>query len=134
MDLWDGLCKNNMYTLAFWTLLQTANKLSCCPRIIDISKRKPGTEPVSMVTNPQQQLVKSTANLALLEKKTQEVWGCDRECKCIGFNAWWTWDIYSYLLIVNFLKIHSFPKMHTVFTFLNAAFSSRKLKTGPCTN
>jgi hypothetical protein len=55
-------------------VLQTVHKMSACPKVIDISKRKPGTDPVSMVTNPQQQLVRNTANLTVLEKKTQEVW------------------------------------------------------------
>lgn len=54
-------------------LLNTVHKMSACPKVIDISKRKPGTDPVSMVTNPQQQLVRNTANLTVLEKKTQEL-------------------------------------------------------------
>ncbi|XP_053407314.1 dynactin subunit 1-like isoform X3 [Mercenaria mercenaria] len=54
-------------------LLKTVHKMSCCPKVVDISKRKPGTDPVSMATNPQQQLVRNTANLTVLEKKTQEL-------------------------------------------------------------
>lgn len=54
-------------------LLQCVHKLSACPQIVDITRRKPGTETVSMVTNPQQQLVKNTAYLTQLEKRTQEL-------------------------------------------------------------
>ncbi|XP_052269765.1 dynactin subunit 1-like isoform X2 [Dreissena polymorpha] len=67
--------KMELGTLAKQTseLLKTVNSLSCCPRVIDISKRKPGVEPISMVTNPKQQLVNKTATLTLLEKKTNEL-------------------------------------------------------------
>ncbi|KAL4231416.1 Dynactin subunit 1 [Mactra antiquata] len=75
-DLPEGVPgKIELGTLAKKTsdLLQTVQKLSSCPKVIDISQRKPGSEPVSMVTSPQQQLVRNTANLTVLEKKTQEL-------------------------------------------------------------
>ncbi|XP_060076603.1 dynactin subunit 1-like isoform X2 [Ylistrum balloti] len=54
-------------------LLMEVNMLSACPRVIDITKRKPGVEPVSDSSNPARELVAKTAKLTLLEKKTQEL-------------------------------------------------------------
>ncbi|KAJ8316870.1 hypothetical protein KUTeg_004774 [Tegillarca granosa] len=49
------------------------NKLCSCPRIVDISKRKPGTEPITESIKPGRELVERTAKLTLLEKKTQDL-------------------------------------------------------------
>ncbi|BFZ01398.1 hypothetical protein BsWGS_04438 [Bradybaena similaris] len=54
-------------------LLTEANKLSACPRIADISARKPGTQPVTDSTGPLRQFIARTAELTSLEKFTQEL-------------------------------------------------------------
>ncbi|XP_021378666.1 dynactin subunit 1-like isoform X2 [Mizuhopecten yessoensis] len=54
-------------------LLTEVNMLSACPRVVDITKRKPGVQPVSDSSNPARELVAKTAKLTLLEKKTQEL-------------------------------------------------------------
>lgn len=54
-------------------LFNEVNKLCSCPRIVDISKRKPGTEPITESIKPGRELVERTAKLTLLEKKTQDL-------------------------------------------------------------
>ncbi|XP_052772029.1 dynactin subunit 1-like isoform X2 [Mya arenaria] len=54
-------------------LLKTVSSMSGCPRVVDISNRKPGEAPVSLSMSPKQQLVKNMATLTLLEKRTQEL-------------------------------------------------------------
>ncbi|KAK3590123.1 hypothetical protein CHS0354_041172 [Potamilus streckersoni] len=54
-------------------LLQEVNKLSACPKLVDISKRQSGTSPVYEKSNPARQLINTTANLTLLERKTQDL-------------------------------------------------------------
>lgn len=71
----DSLDKTEIVNLTRETskLLMEVNVLSACPRVVDISKRKPGVEPVSDSSNPARELVAKTAKLTLLEKKTQEL-------------------------------------------------------------
>ncbi|XP_071090432.1 dynactin subunit 1-like isoform X3 [Haliotis cracherodii] len=55
------------------SLLAEANKLSCCPTVVDITKRKPGSQPVTESSNPARQLVEQTASLTSMERQIQEV-------------------------------------------------------------
>ncbi|XP_046576872.1 dynactin subunit 1-like isoform X2 [Haliotis rubra] len=55
------------------SLLAEANKLSCCPTVVDITKRKPGSQPVTESSNPTRQLVEQTASLTSMERQIQEV-------------------------------------------------------------
>ncbi|KAK3094997.1 hypothetical protein FSP39_008880 [Pinctada imbricata] len=54
-------------------LLMEVNRMCACPKVVDITKRKPGQEPVTETGNPARELVARTAKLTLLEKKTQEL-------------------------------------------------------------
>ncbi|CAL1528730.1 unnamed protein product [Lymnaea stagnalis] len=54
-------------------LLSSANNLSACPRIVDISSRKPGSTPVTDNAGPMKQLINRTAELTTLDKYTQEL-------------------------------------------------------------
>ncbi|XP_025093203.1 dynactin subunit 1-like isoform X2 [Pomacea canaliculata] len=54
-------------------LLAEANKLSACPSIVDITKRKPGTVPITDHSSPAQQLIQRTTRLTELERKTTEL-------------------------------------------------------------
>ncbi|XP_076460999.1 dynactin subunit 1-like isoform X2 [Babylonia areolata] len=67
--------KLELNTLASKTgkLLVEANKLSTCPRVVDITKRKPGSAPVTDTRSPTQQLVTRTAQLATLDRQATEL-------------------------------------------------------------
>jgi dynactin 1 len=52
---------------------QDLYKTSACPKIVDITKRKPGSVPVTEKASPMKQLVENTANLNALQKLTAEV-------------------------------------------------------------
>ncbi|KAL8613299.1 hypothetical protein ACOMHN_052539 [Nucella lapillus] len=67
--------KLELNTLASKTgkLLVEANKLSACPRVVDITKRKPGNAPVTDSRSPTQQLVSRTAQLAALDRQATEL-------------------------------------------------------------
>ncbi|KAL3863717.1 hypothetical protein ACJMK2_005462 [Sinanodonta woodiana] len=54
-------------------LLQEVNKLSACPKLVDISKRQLGSSPGYEKSNPARQLINTTANLTLFERKTQDL-------------------------------------------------------------
>ncbi|XP_062605399.1 LOW QUALITY PROTEIN: dynactin subunit 1-like [Saccostrea cucullata] len=54
-------------------LLGEVNMMCACPRVIDITKRKPGHEPLTETSNPARELVARTARLTLMEKKTQQL-------------------------------------------------------------
>ncbi|XP_055894573.1 dynactin subunit 1-like isoform X2 [Biomphalaria glabrata] len=54
-------------------LLQNANKLSACPRLIDISSRMPGCAPATQNSGPMRQIISQTAELTALERNTQEL-------------------------------------------------------------
>ena len=47
--------------------------MSACPRVVDISRRKPGPDTLLDTANPISQLVNSTAALTKLQKNTVEV-------------------------------------------------------------
>ncbi|XP_059148678.1 dynactin subunit 1-like isoform X2 [Physella acuta] len=68
-------CKTDLNKLVKRTkdLLQEANKLSACPKVIDISTRKTGTAPVTNNSGPMGQLVKRTVEINSLDKFTQEL-------------------------------------------------------------
>ncbi|XP_076437452.1 dynactin subunit 1-like isoform X2 [Babylonia areolata] len=67
--------KTDLSTLAGRTrkLLTEANKLSACPKVVDITKRKPGNVPLTDHSSPAQQLVTRTAELTRLEKQATEL-------------------------------------------------------------
>ncbi|XP_005089837.1 dynactin subunit 1 isoform X2 [Aplysia californica] len=54
-------------------LLQEANNLSACPRVVDITSRKPAAPPVTDKAGPMKQLIGRTSQLTSLEKQTQEL-------------------------------------------------------------
>ncbi|KAK7469789.1 hypothetical protein BaRGS_00036216 [Batillaria attramentaria] len=54
-------------------LLAEANKLSASPCVVDITKRKPGSAPITDSSSPAQQLVQRTAHLAALERQATEL-------------------------------------------------------------
>nr|XP_022336647.1 dynactin subunit 1-like isoform X4 [Crassostrea virginica] len=54
-------------------LLEEVNIMCACPRVIDITKRKPGKEPLTDTGNPARELVARTARLTLMERKTQQL-------------------------------------------------------------
>ncbi|XP_056005085.1 dynactin subunit 1-like isoform X4 [Ostrea edulis] len=54
-------------------LLAEVNTMCACPRVIDITKRKPGHEPLTESSNPARELVARTARLTLMERKTQQL-------------------------------------------------------------
>ncbi|XP_071151194.1 dynactin subunit 1-like [Mytilus edulis] len=49
------------------------NNLCSHPRVVDITKRKPGLEPASQSVDPIKELIARTTLLTLLEKKMQEL-------------------------------------------------------------
>ncbi|XP_064610266.1 dynactin subunit 1-like isoform X3 [Liolophura sinensis] len=64
--------KSELTSLAMKTaaLRKEAIQLSCTPMIVDISKQKPGTEPLS---EPLKQLVKRTTQLVQIQRQTAEL-------------------------------------------------------------
>ncbi|KAH9520310.1 Dynactin subunit 1 [Bulinus truncatus] len=54
-------------------LLQNANKLSACPRVVDISSCMPGFVPATQNSGPMRQIISRSAELTVLEKNTQEL-------------------------------------------------------------
>lgn len=54
-------------------LLEEVNMMCACPKVIDISKRKPGQEPLTELGNPARELVARTARLTLMGRKTQQL-------------------------------------------------------------
>ncbi|KAK7109531.1 dynactin subunit 1-like isoform X4 [Littorina saxatilis] len=67
--------KSDLTSLASKTgkLLAEANKLSACPKVVDITKRKPGNAPVTDTSSPAQQLMSRAAHLAALERQATEL-------------------------------------------------------------
>jgi len=54
-------------------LLLEANTMSACPRIVDLTARKPATTPVTDKAGPVKQLIERTCQLTSLERETQEL-------------------------------------------------------------
>ncbi|ELT87630.1 hypothetical protein CAPTEDRAFT_161353 [Capitella teleta] len=54
-------------------LLKELYKVSSCPKVVDISRRRSGVTPVTEKASPMNQLVESTANLNALRKMTTEL-------------------------------------------------------------
>jgi dynactin 1 len=54
-------------------LLTDLYKLCSSPTVVDITKRKPGVEPVTETASPMNQLVESTANLARLQRNATDL-------------------------------------------------------------
>lgn len=54
-------------------LLTEANTLSACPRLVDLTSRKPATAPVTDKAGPVKQLIDRTCQLTSLERETQEL-------------------------------------------------------------
>ena len=81
-------------------LWQDLYKISACPRVVDITKRKPGEEYVVDRANPAEQLVSSTAGLAALQKRATEVRenGFLKTWICFSLSFWQKKCIDSYKL------------------------------------
>ncbi|XP_014675205.1 PREDICTED: dynactin subunit 1-like [Priapulus caudatus] len=55
------------------TLFTELNKLSSCPKVVDITRCKPGAEPVTGLTNPSRQLTESAARVLQLQNEALDL-------------------------------------------------------------